>query len=172
VRVLPHGEGYANRRTSKLGFHRDNWSSNVYAHSNWWAPIYPITSECTVAFYPEYWQRPLKNTSVAWDLEKIRTGRSVATVVPEPEESVDSASELRLVVEPGDLLYFSGAHLHASVPNTSGLTRFSVEVRTVDSDDVWAGYGAPNLDGEAPHVALSWFHHVADDTSLPAIPAP
>ncbi|MBA3795235.1 MAG: hypothetical protein H0X19_14025 [Rubrobacter sp.] len=169
LRVSPHGDEHAGRRTAKLGFHRDTWSSNVYAQTNWWAPIYPITAGRTIAFYPAYWDEPLKNTSREWDLEEIRAGGSSAPVVPGPTETVDTASELRPVIEPGDLLCFSGAHLHASVPNTTGVARFSVEVRTVDTGDVADGRGAPNLDGEAPRVASGWFRSVGDGTPLPAV---
>ena len=169
LRVSPHGDEHAGRRTAGLGFHRDTWASNVYAQTNWWAPIYPITAGRTVAFYPAYWEKPLKNTSGGWDLEEIRAGRSDAPVVPGPTGTVDTASELRPVIEPGDLLLFSGAHLHASVPNTTGVARFSVEVRTVDAGDAADGRGAPNVDGEAPRVASGWFRHVEDGTPLPAI---
>ena len=169
LRVSPHGDEHSGRRTAKLGFHRDTWSSNVYAQTNWWAPIYPITAGRTIAFYPAYWDEPLKNTSREWDLEEIRAGGSSAPVVPGPTETVDTASELRPVIEPGDLLCFSGAHLHASVPNTTGVARFSVEVRTVDTGDVADGRGAPNLDGEAPRVASGWFRSVGDGTPLPAV---
>jgi hypothetical protein len=164
LRVSPHGEEHSGRRTAGLGFHRDTWASNVYAQTNWWAPIYPITAGRTIAFYPGYWEKALKNTSADWDLEEIRAGRSNAPVVPEPGEPVDTASEVRIVIEPGDLLCFSGAHLHASVPNTTGVARFSVEVRTVDGGDVAGGIGAPNVDGEAPRVAVGWFRHVVDGT--------
>jgi hypothetical protein len=88
--------------------------------------------------------------------------------VPEPTERVDRSAELRIVIEPRDLLCFSGAHLHASVPNTSGQTRFSVEVRTVLLDDIVAGRGAPNLDGRAPRVPLEWFRRIPDGALLPA----
>jgi ectoine hydroxylase-related dioxygenase (phytanoyl-CoA dioxygenase family) len=87
-------------------------------------------------------------------------------VVPSPSEPVEANSELRIVIEPGDLLCFSGAHLHASVPNTSGATRFSVEVRTVSVDDVHAGRGAPNLDGRAPRTAWRWFTGITSNASL------
>ena len=63
LRVSPYGDEHASRRTAKLGFHRDTWASNVYAQTNWWAPIYPITAGRTIAFYPAYWKKPLKNTS-------------------------------------------------------------------------------------------------------------
>ena len=84
---------------------------------------------------------------------------------------MDTTSELRLVIEPGDLLCFSGAHLHASVPNSTGVARFSVEVRTVDAGDVADDRGAPNVDGEAPRVAKDWFRHVDDGTPLTAVVA-
>jgi hypothetical protein len=170
LRVSPHGEEHSGRRTAKLGFHRDTWSSNVYAQTNWWAPIYSISPGRTIAFYGEYWGKPLKNTSANWNLEEIRSGRSSVPLVPEPTETVNTASELRPVIEPGDLLCFSGAHLHASVPNSTGVARFSVEVRTVDARDAAEdGRGAPNVDGEAPRVAKDWFRHVVDGTPLTAV---
>ena len=176
LRVLPHGEGKAGRRTARLGIHRDTWSSNVYAQTNWWAPIYPLTPGRTIAFYPGYWSRPVENTSGDWDLEEIRaqqrgqvTPGKPVPVVPEPTEPVDPVSELRVVVEPGDLLCFSGAHLHAGTPNTTGVARFSVEVRTVDAHDAADGRGAPNVDGSAPRIAADWFRHVVDATPLSAV---
>jgi hypothetical protein len=176
LRVLPHGEGKAGRRTGRLGIHRDTWSSNVYAQTNWWAPIYPITPGRTIVFYPGYWSRPVENSSDDWDLEEIRAQQrgqaapeKLVPVVPEPAEPVDPVSELRVVVEPGDLLCFSGAHLHAGAPNATGVARFSVEVRTVDAHDVADGRGAPNVDGSAPRVASDWFRHVIDDTALSAV---
>jgi hypothetical protein len=114
---------------------------------------------------------------VDWDLELIRArqrgedaGKAAAIpVVPEPSEPVDTTAELRMIVEPGDLLCFSGAHLHASVPNTSGVTRFSLEARTVDVDDAASRRGAPNLDGRAPRIPLDWFHHIEDEVPLPEV---
>jgi hypothetical protein len=35
LRVSPHGDEHGERRTSKLGLHRDTWSSNVYSQTNW-----------------------------------------------------------------------------------------------------------------------------------------
>jgi hypothetical protein len=173
LRVLPPGQSHTSRRTQALGFHRDTWASNVYAQINWWTPIYPITSARTLAFYPAYWSRRLENTSANWDLEEMRSRRmggashkAAIPIVPEPTEQVEMALELRIVIEPGDLLCFSGAHLHASVPNDSGVTRFSIEVRTVDVEDVIRGRGAPNIDGQAPHVALDWFHRIEDRAPL------
>ena len=57
------------------------------------------------------------------------------------------------------------------MPNSTGVARFSVEVRTVDAGDVADDRGAPNVDGEAPRVAKDWFRHVDDGTPLTAVVA-
>jgi hypothetical protein len=172
LRVVPPIEPDAERQIGRLGFHRDTWGSNVPQQINWWTTIYPLSSERTIAIYPEYWSRPIANTSADWDLDEIRALRRSGewdediAIVPEPSEPVDTSSELRVVLEPGDLLCFSGAHLHASVPNVSERTRVSVELRTVNLDDFRGGRGAPNLDGRAPQVPLQWFRSIADGSPL------
>jgi hypothetical protein len=166
--VEPIDEG-AEAQPGRIGFHRDTWSSNVLAQVNWWTPLSSLTAQRTIAFYPAYWSRPIANTSADWDLDEIRERRQRGEdvqIVPEPTEPVDTASELRIVIEPGDLLCFSGAHLHASVPNTSGERRVSVELRTVNLDDRERERGAPDLDGRAPRVPLHWFRSMESGEPL------
>jgi hypothetical protein len=93
LRIQPHQDF---TKTGTLGHHRDTWSSNIYAQTNWWTPILPITRERTIALYPAYWSRPLANTSATWDLERVRE----MPIVPRPTEPVDADSELRIVIEP------------------------------------------------------------------------
>jgi hypothetical protein len=172
LRIVLPVEGDADCQIGRIGFHRDTWSSNVRQQVNWWTTIRPLTAERTIAFYPGYWSRPIANTSADWDLEAIRRLRRSGErdedipIVPEPTEPVDEESELRIVIEPGDLLCFSGAHLHASVPNVSGETRCSVELRTVNIDDLMRNHGAPALDGRAPMVPLEWFRSMTDGSPL------
>jgi hypothetical protein len=164
LRVQPPQPLDAEKGIGSLAYHRDTWSSNLYAQANWWSPIRPLSAGRTIAFYPAYWNRPLANTSAEWRLEDVRAGR--APLVPEPTEPVDTASELRVVIEPGDLLCFSGAHLHASVPNTTSEARISIEVRSVNPDDTRDGRTAPNLDGHAAKVQYGWFWRMADGEPL------
>jgi hypothetical protein len=63
---------------------------------------------------------------------------------------------------------FSGAHLHSSVPNSSGKTRISFDFRTVNIDDLIAGKGAPNLDAKCTGTALRDFKRCTDLADLPA----
>jgi hypothetical protein len=172
LRVVPPVDGGAERQIGRIGFHRDTWSSNVPQQTNWWTTIYPLTPERTIAFYTGYWSRPIENTSADWDLDEIRARRRSGErdedipIVPEPSEPVDTSSELRVVIDPGDLLCFSGAHLHASVPNVSERARVSVELRTVHLDDLTQGRGAPEIDGQAPQTPLEWFRSMADGSPL------
>jgi hypothetical protein len=172
LRIVPPVEGGAERQVGRIGVHRDTWSSNVLQQTNWWFTIRPLAAERTIAFYPGYWSRPIENTSASWNLDEIRERRRSGErdedipIVPEPTEPVDMESELRIVVEPGDLLCFSGAHLHATVPNTTAEARCSVELRTVHVDDIARDRGAPDLDGRAPQVPLEWFRSMADGRPL------
>lgn len=171
LRVLPAGASPQHHDDVALGAHRDTWSSNVYAQVNWWLPLHPVTAERAVAFYPRHWSEPIANTSGAWDLDELRRQRAAGKpvtvpLVPEPSVPPDPADAVAVVVQPGDVLLFSGAHLHATVPNTSGRPRFSVEVRTAAAADVAAGRGAPNVDGAAPRVPWNWFRRVDDGTAL------
>jgi len=180
LRCQPHDEPPAPDPRHTLGAHRDTWGSNVYQQINWWAPVCPVTPERTIAFFPGYWARPIDNDSGQWDLEEIRAEIAAARAeardpvfpnVPEPTVPIDRADWLPVVIAPGDVLVFSGAHLHASVPNASGAARYSLELRSMDEHDAAAGVGAPNVDGRAPRVAWHWFRRLADGARLSA-PAP
>jgi Phytanoyl-CoA dioxygenase (PhyH) len=172
LRIVPPAQGDGERQVGRIGFHRDTWSSNLLQQTNWWMTIRPLAADRTIAFYPSYWSRPIENTSESWDLDEIRERRRSGErdedlpIVPEPTERVDTESELRVVIEPGDLLCFSGAHLHASVPNVTAETRCSVELRTINKDDLAHDRGAPDLDGRAPLVPLEWFRSMADGRPL------
>ena len=169
LRIVPPATG---RDVGTVGFHRDTWGSNLLAQTNWWLPLRPLTDERTIAFYPEYWSTPIANTSAEWDLAAIRERRRAGkplgelSMVPTPTAPPRTGSEVRVVIEPGDLLCFSGAHLHASVPNTSAGSRVSAELRTINSDDLALGRGAPALDGEAPETQFGWFRSIVDGTPL------
>ena len=164
LRAFPHSEELLENGLGRLGVHRDTWGSNIYAQTNWWAPIYPLTTGRTIAFYPSYWSYPIGNTSADWSLEKVRAARQAGdrsvSLVPELVEPVDPSAEVRVVIEPGDLLCFSGAHLHVGVPNSTGVARFSIETRTVDREDVAMGAGAPNIDGAASEEHPAWFQPI------------
>lgn len=160
------------RAVSPLGAHRDTWGSNVMAQTNWWAPVYPVTPERTVAMFPTLFDRPVANDSAGWDFRELV--RRLKQEGPEPDypllplasDPPDWSEALPISIEPGDLLCFSGAHLHASVPNTTERTRLSWELRTINADDVAAGRGAPNVDGSPVRTTYQLFRGLTSGERL------
>ena len=178
LRFQPHREPRQStpraRATATVAFHRDTWGSNLYAQTNWWAPIYPITTGRTVALYPHLWQQALRNCSADFDMRAIlershRDGRNAVDAdeaIPHLLEAIDPQQGVAVDIAPGSLIAFSGAHAHAGVGNNTGLTRISFETRSVLIDDVLAGLGAPNIDGHAPWRTPGLFRRISDTRRL------
>ena len=64
-------------------------------------------------------------------------------------------------------MLFSAAQLHSTVPNTSGLTRYSIDFRTVHLDDVWNKCGAANVDSASTGTTLRDYLRATDFAHLP-----
>src|ERR1700687_1819848 len=135
--------------------HRDSWFASPLCQQNWWIPIYPIGPDDSMAFHPHYWGQAVQNGSAEYNqYEWNRVARQTAAQqtkietrkIPRPEQTVDVEPSIRLLPEPGGVIMFSGAQMHSTVPNTAGRTRFSIDFRTVNLDDVINMRGAPNVD--------------------------
>ena len=63
-----------------------------------------------------------------------------------PPSRCSSIRKLGLICPVGGVILFSAAQMHSSVPNISGVTRFSIDFRSVHLDDVIERNGAPNID--------------------------
>ena len=137
--------------------HRDTWYSAPLCQLNWWMPVFDIESGNSMAFHPEYWAKPVKNSSRTYNYqewnEKNRFNaaqhiKSDTRVQPKPEEEMKIDPQIRVVANVGGILIFSGAQMHSTVPNDTGKTRYSIDFRTVNIDDLLARKGAVNIDSE------------------------
>jgi hypothetical protein len=72
-----------------------------------------------------------------------------------------------LIVPAGGIILFSGAQMHSSVPNTSGKTRFSIDFRVVNIDDVAGKRGAPHTDEECTGTTMRDYLRATDLTHVP-----
>jgi hypothetical protein len=156
--------------------HRDTWYSAPFSQLNWWIPIYPVAPENVMAFHPQYWSNPVRNGSRRYNYyEWTKTSRVTAAQhvksdtrdQPKPEEPVQLDPQVRIVPEPGGVMIFSGNQLHSTVPNTSGMTRFSIDFRTVNIGDVRTRREAPNVDSECTGTSLRDFLRVQDLDRMP-----
>lgn len=156
--------------------HRDTWYSAPPSQVNWWLPVYEITEDNGLAFHTKYFDTPLKNSSRNFDYyqwnknSRASAAQHIQTderIQPKAEEEVSLDPQLRIVAPSGGVTIFSAAQVHSSVPNSSGVTRFSIDFRTVHIDDVNAMAGAKNVDSECTGTALRDFLRVSDLQPMP-----
>ncbi|WP_067720792.1 hypothetical protein [Nocardia yamanashiensis] len=161
--------------------HRDTWYSAPFCQINWWLPIFEVTERNAMCFHPRYFAQPVPNSSDGYDYDEWnRTSRfNAASHVGkdtrvQPRITGDAELEPNTVVLPerGGLMMFSANQLHSSLPNDSGVTRFSIDFRTVHLADVTAARGARNVDSACTGTNLRDFLHprthapVGDDLAV------
>jgi hypothetical protein len=155
--------------------HRDTWYSAPPCQINWWLPIYDITPDNCMAFHPRYFNEPVANNSEIYNYyewnrknraEAAQHVRADTREQPKPQQPIER-QEIRLVCPPGGMILFSGAHLHETVPNTSGVARYSIDFRTVHLADVLARTGAPNVDSRSTGTTMRDYLRCADLQHLP-----
>jgi len=156
--------------------HRDTWYSAPSSQINWWLPVYDIEPDNAMAFHLRYWTQAVRNGSRDYNYaEWNRSSRQAAAQhvktdtrpQPKPEEAVELDPQVRLICKAGGVILFSAAHLHSTVPNTSGHTRFSIDFRTVNLDDVRGRRGAPNIDSECTGTTMGDYLRVTDLAHIP-----
>lgn len=171
LRTMTHGDYLTAGLAYAFHPHRDTWFSAPPSQVNWWIPVYDIQPENTIAFHPRYWDQPVRNSSrdynyYRWNQESRREAvKQIKTDTrkqPQAEERIDPEPQIRLVCPAGGIVLFSGAFMHSTVQNTSGRTRFSIDFRTVNLDDVLARRGAPNIDSACTGTTLRDFLRGSD----------
>jgi len=176
LRTMTHGDYLNAGLAYAFHPHRDTWFSAPPSQLNWWLPVYDIQSDNTMAIHPKYWNHAVRNSSrdynyYKWNQESRREAakqiKSDTRKQPQPLEPIELDPQVRLVCPAGGIIIFSGACMHSTVPNTSGRTRFSIDFRTVNYDDVLARRGAPNVDSECTGTTLRDFLRASDLMRLP-----
>jgi hypothetical protein len=157
--------------------HRDTWYSAPSCQINWWLPIYELAPDNAMAFHPRYWSEPVKNSSADYNYytwNKLYRGEKVAKIVkddprplPRALEPMELEPQIRLLCPVGGVILFSGAQMHSSVPNTSGVTRFSIDFRTIHVDDAVAKRGAPNIDSACTGTVMRDYLNGEDLSRVP-----
>jgi hypothetical protein len=156
--------------------HRDTWYSAPFSQLNWWIPIFPVVPENVMAFHPQYWGGTVRNGSCRYnyyewtEISRPNAAQYIKSDTreqPKPEEPVQLEPQVRVVPEAGGVMLFSGNQLHSTVPNTSGKTRFSIDFRTVNIDDVKSRREAPNFDSACTGTTLRDFLRVEDLERMP-----
>jgi hypothetical protein len=176
LRTMAHGEYLKAGLALQFHAHRDTWFSAPHAQINWWLPVYAIESNNSMAFHLRYFAQGVKNSSADYDYDEWnRVGRQLAATQvkeetrkqPTAEEPLELEPQVRVVSAVGGMILFSAAQLHSTVPNTTNRTRFSIDFRTVNIDDVIAGVGAPNVDSHCTGTTLGDYLRASDLEPMP-----
>jgi hypothetical protein len=172
-RVVPPESDQAEGAHSWVDTHRDTWGAGIYQQINWWAPLYPYESTSGIEFYLDHFDRPIANTTAEWRYNQFTTARQQQSAELKPVfKAIPSLLEkpsgqiFRPVIEPGELLCFSAAHLHGSGTNATGHSRFSYETRTVNLQDIRSGKKARNVDNDSNAQLLKLFKNLSDGSPL------
>lgn len=154
-------------------WHRDVWYSAPAQQINWWLPVFAARPDNSMSFDLQSFGRKVTNSSGAFDYYQNNARRfSTAAQLTQESQARPAAldyeplDDLVVLPSPGSVLLFSAAHLHRSIPNTSGRARFSVDFRTIDVRDLVAGRGAPLVDVECTGTSIRDFHSVADGSAF------
>lgn len=156
--------------------HRDTWYAAPRQQINWWLPVWPAAENNVMEFYPRWFGQAIPNTSGDYNYYQANiwrshikdfSGSADTRVHPAPVRPLpDDEPRLCLVPPVGGVMLFSGDQLHASIPNSSGRTRYSIDFRTVHIADVRDDRGAPGVDVACQGTALRDFHRLTDDAAL------
>jgi hypothetical protein len=154
-------------------WHRDSWYAAPAQQINWWLPAYPVRPDNTMGFDLTKFRRAVENDSDKFDYYRLNSARgSIAAqvdteVVARPGAIRHApADEVIVLPSPGSILLFSGAQLHRSIPNTSGISRFSIDFRTVVAEDLLSGRGAPHADVHCTGTSIRDFRKVSDGSAF------
>ncbi len=161
-KYLETGVGYAYKP------HRDSWYAGPISQLNFWLPVFDVDENSSLAFFPSFWDKPIKNQSKNFDysywqnnFRKIAKNQigSENRSHPLPEENIDYSNEIRIACNSGQAIVFAGTHLHATVPNTSSKTRFSIDFRIIKKDYFNNNFGK-NVDTESTGSTVTDFLNI------------
>ncbi len=162
--------------------HRDTWWSAPMQQIQFWLPLFPMSRECAMEFYPHYVETGVPNTSEDFNIYRWNaTGRKNAAHhrngedkrgIPQPQGALEHPAAVQMVLPVGGAIIFSANQLHATSDNVTGMTRFSIDFRIVDIEHIRDGIGAMNVDNASTGTALRDFRRISDEAEMePAIVA-
>ena len=164
---LRFNPGKEKKQIGNLNFinaHRDTWASNLFEQINWWFPLFDIEDENSLFFYPNYFNKSIKNNSNIWTFEKYKNNKKKYISTPIITEEINELEKFVVKIDKGDILCFSGHHLHGS--NLGELNRMNLESRTISLGDKKNYIIPKNLDGKYNDKKKNWLKNLNNETSL------
>jgi hypothetical protein len=166
LRAILHGAA-GNPRAAPVYYpHRDTWYGHPMAVVTLWTALDDLSADETFVFYPTRFRAPVANDSEIFDYDAwVAQGWSLKIGWQDREASLrarypsvivdgDHGPAEGFACRAGEVLLFSGSHFHRTLPQSRGLSRFSLDARVVSLADHASGLGAPNVDARCRGSAL------------------
>lgn len=135
--------------------HRDTWASNLQEQINWWFPLNKTDSSNTIYLCPDLFSKSVSNNSKEWSFSDYKK-KKILSSTPTVNNEIDRKFKKTFLLEPGDILCFSGTHIHGS--NQGSSSRLNLETRTITLDDKYNFQLPENLDGGYKKKHREWFN--------------
>ncbi|GAB4111471.1 MAG: hypothetical protein OHK0013_47540 [Sandaracinaceae bacterium] len=177
LRVIQH-RGHENEAARAVYYpHRDTWYGHPQGLVTGWVPLDDLDADETFVLHPDELATPVPNDSETFDYDSwvaqgwgLKIGwqsrrAGIEARYPGVTGPVAPRRTVGFACRRAELLLFSGAHFHRTLPQARGRTRFSLDFRFVDLDDHARGVGAPNVDNRSTGSAL--IDYVRGDAALP-----
>lgn len=164
LRSVVH-RGHENPRAAPVYYpHRDTWYAHEQGIIAWWIPLDDLSAHETFAFEPAKFAEPVSNDSASfeyeawvedgWDLKIGWQDQDASQSASYPAASLSGGDEEGFACKRAENLLFSGAQFHRTLPQSTGLTRYSLDFRILHLPDHAEGLGAPNVDNRSRGAAL------------------
>jgi hypothetical protein len=166
LRAILHGAIGDVRAAPVYYPHRDTWYGHPASVVTIWTALDDLEAHETFVFHPERFREPVANDSEVFDYDEwVSRGWSLKIGWQDRDASLraryptvlgheDYGPSEGFACRAGEVLLFSGAHFHRTLPQSRGLSRFSLDARLVHLGDHARGLGAPNVDGRSRGSAL------------------
>ncbi len=134
LRIIPTYLHKIKEAKPAFAIHRDTWYANPEHQINFWIPIHDINTKNSFTIYPDYFQKPVLNNSIEFDYQILNlqggfASKSHERIFPDAKEKIIKTNQLIPILKKGDILVFSSQHLHATNPNLTKFSRFSIDFR-------------------------------------------
>lgn len=166
LRVIAH-RAFENPRAAPVYYpHRDTWYAHPMSVVTIWTALDDLEEAETFVFFPERFAAPVNNDSEVFDYDEwVSRGWSLKIGWQDRDASLrarypsvvgheEYGRAVGFSCKRGEILLFSGAHFHETLPQALGTTRFSLDARLVHLSDHARGLGALNVDGRSRGSAL------------------
>ncbi len=140
--------------------HRDTWASNIFNQINFWFPVHNVSYKNSIFLVPKYFDKKVNNNSDSWCFSSFKDKKNCLST-PVTNVSFDKEEILNIKLSKGEVLCFSGHHLHGSILGNHD--RLNIETRTVSENDDKRFKIPNNFDAMGKIQKKKWFRNIVTD---------